>query len=117
MPYIKEDRRLSLDECIENMTNCLILNAYRESFEQYPSENNKILEKLSNDQFLSIVGDINYTFSRVLSGVMGEVSYSKIALITGVLENIKQEFYRRVAGTYEDKKIVENGDIKEYKRL
>ena len=32
-------------------------------------------------------------------------------------ENIKQEFYRRVAETYEDKKILENGDIKEYKRL
>jgi hypothetical protein len=38
-------------------------------------------------------------------------------MITGVLENIKQEYYRRVAEPYEDKKIIENGDIKEYKRL
>jgi hypothetical protein len=38
-------------------------------------------------------------------------------MITGVLENIKQEFYRRAASSYEDKKIIENGDIKEYKRL
>jgi hypothetical protein len=30
---------------------------------------------------------------------------------------IKQEYYRRVAEPYEDKKIIENGDIKEYKRL
>jgi hypothetical protein len=48
---------------------------------------------------------------------MGDVSYSKVAMITGVLENIKQEFYRRIASFYEDKKILENGDIREYKRL
>ena len=46
---------------------------------------------------------------------MGQTSYSKIAMVTGVLENVKQEFYRRIAASYEDKKIVENGDIKEYK--
>jgi hypothetical protein len=46
---------------------------------------------------------------------MKDVSYGKIAIITGVLENIKQEFYRRIASSYEDKKILENGDIKEYR--
>ena len=45
---------------------------------------------------------------------MGKASYSKLAVITGVLENIKQEFYRRVGEPYEDKKIRENGDIREY---
>lgn len=115
MPYIKEENRLTLDNCIENMANCLILNAFRQSYDAV--ENNHIPEKLSNEEFLSIVGDINYAFSRILGGVMGDVSYSKIALITGVLENIKQEFYRRAASPYEDKKIAENGDIKEYKRL
>jgi hypothetical protein len=38
-------------------------------------------------------------------------------MITGVLENIKQEFYRRVAENYENKKIIQNGDIKEYKNV
>lgn len=115
MPYIKEDSRQGLDDCIENMTSCLILNAFRQSFD--PMGKNYIPEKLSNEEFLSIIGDINYAFSRILGGVMGDVSYSKIAMITGVLENIKQEFYRRVAESYENKKIIENGDIKEYKRL
>ena len=46
---------------------------------------------------------------------MGKTSYTKIAVATGVLENIKQEFYRRIASSYEDKKIIENGDIKEYR--
>jgi hypothetical protein len=36
-------------------------------------------------------------------------------MITGVVENVKQEFYRRVAVPYEEEKIVQNGDIKEYK--
>lgn len=48
---------------------------------------------------------------------MGDVSYPKIAIITGVLENIKQEFYRRVAENYENQKISQNGDIREYKLL
>jgi hypothetical protein len=99
MPYIKEDRRLRLDDCISEMVNCLDGGRY------------------NTDSLEEILGDINYTFSRILTGLMGQPSYNKIAMITGVLENIKQEHYRRVASPYEDKKIVQNGDIKEYKNV
>jgi hypothetical protein len=114
MPYIKEENRSQLDNCIDHMMECLRGNVTPNAHNLHP---NPYKEKLTNEEFLSIVGDINYVFSRVLSGVMGEVSYSKIAMITGVLENIKQEYYRRVAESYEYKKMLENGDIKEYKRL
>lgn len=97
MPYIKEEKREELDLCIDNLIRCL------------DPEKDLIID--------NILGDINYTFSRILGGLMGTPSYNKIAMITGVLENIKQEFYRRVAEPYEDKKILENGDIKEYKNL
>jgi hypothetical protein len=100
MPYINESARLELDNCIDNMVECL-------------THGNDV----SNEEFTVLLGEINYTFSRVLSGSMGKVSYSKIAMITGVLENIKQEFYRRIAEPYEDKKIIQNGDIREYKKL
>ncbi len=100
MPYINESARLELDDCIDNMVKCL-------------THGNDV----SNEEFTVLLGEINYTFSRVLSGSMGKVSYSKIAMITGVLENIKQEFYRRIAEPYEDQKIVQNGDIREYKKL
>jgi len=100
MPYIKEDRRQYLDECINDMTKCL-----------------KLRDNMTNTEFAGILGDINYAFSRILGGLMDESSYPKIAMITGVLENIKQEYYRRVASPYEDKKIVQNGDIKEYKNV
>lgn len=100
MPYIKEDRRQYLDECINDMTKCL-----------------KLRDNMTNTEFAAILGDINYAFSRILGGLMDEASYPKIAMITGVLENIKQEYYRRVASPYEDKKIVQHGDIKEYKNV
>jgi CO dehydrogenase/acetyl-CoA synthase epsilon subunit len=104
MPYIKEDIRKELDVCIEKMITCL-------------GTPKSLNGNMTNEDFVLILGDINYVFSRIISSLMGRVSYSKIAMITGVLENIKQEYYRRVASAYEDKKIVENGDIPEYLKL
>jgi len=40
--------------------------------------------------------------------------YFTIARVTGVLQNVSQEFYRRMAGPYEDDAIQKNGDIPEY---
>jgi hypothetical protein len=99
MPYIKPDRRIHLDNCIDNMVDCL---------------KGKLVLPDDPKSLSTILGDINYCFSRIVTRVMGDISYSKIAMITGVLENIKQEFYRRIATTYENKKIIENGDIPEY---
>ena len=100
MPYINEEERIELDGTIELMIKAIKTNN--------TSLNNP-------HDFSNFLGRINYCFSRIISGVMGNVSYSKIAMVTGVLENIKQEFYRRIASPYENKKIIENGDIKEYK--
>jgi len=101
MPYINEGNRKNLDVCIDNLANCIKSNVLF-------SQDEKILWNMS--------GDINYCVSRLMAQLMGDPGYAKIAIITGVLENIKQEFYRRVASQYEDKKILANGDIKEYKR-
>ena len=98
MPYINENARKELNDCIDNMVDCLTHG-----------------NNLTNEEFTFLLGEINYSFSRILAKSMGETSYGKIAMITGVLENIKQEFYRRIAQPYEDQKIVQNGDIKEYK--
>jgi hypothetical protein len=102
MPYIKEEERLELDNTIE-----LMIEAIR--------NNNTSLN--NPHDFANYLGRINYCFSRIVSGGRGSVSYSKIAMATGVLENIKQELYRRIAASYEDSKIIENGDIKEYKKV
>lgn len=114
MPYIKEENRAQLDYNIERMVESLIGNIAPSSDNPHP---NPYKQNITNEELLTICGDINYVFSRIMSAVMGNVSYPKIAIITGVLENIKQEFYRRVAAPYENIKIQQNGDIREYKRL
>ena len=100
MPYIEENEREELDAAIEGMV-CAIRNKRT---------------GLDDPNDLSIyLGRINYCFSRVIGQLIKTVSYKKIAMITGVLENIKQEFYRRLASVYEDQKINENGDLREYR--
>ena len=100
MPYINEKAREYLHDSIYSLANNLIEN-----------------KDLSDEEYLAILGEINYAFTKILCITMGKPSYAKIAMITGVLENIKQEFYRRAASPYEDKKIVSNGDILEYKKM
>ena len=102
MPYIDEQERVELDNQIDNMILAI--------------RNNKTNLNNPHD-FSNYLGRINYCFSRIIYGVMRDVSYRNIAMVTGVLENIKQEYYRRIAEPYEDIKIRQNGDIKEYKGL
>lgn len=58
-------------------------------------------------------GELNYSFSCMAQAYINRkgLSYQTINDIVGALEGAKLEFYRRVAVPYEDKKIVENGDV------
>ncbi len=112
MPYIEEKHREKIDSCINELVICL-----KTTLITAQNVNVFSLDKVSNQDMLEVCGNLNYTITRICANLMGETSYSKIALITGVLENVKQEFYRRVASSYEDKKILQNGDVKEYKKL
>lgn len=110
MPYIDEKTRLKLNDNIESIVETIkdISISKYQSFDQ---------EELNDNQVLQILGVLNYCFTRITMKCIGNITYNKIAMVTGVLDNIKQEFYRRVACWYEDKKILSNGDIKEYKHL
>jgi hypothetical protein len=112
MPYIEESKREMVDGCISELVLCMkstLLTA----------ENINVfnLDKLDNKDILESAGVMNYCFTRIINKMMGEISYPKIAIMTGILENIKQEFYRRAAAPYEDRKISQNGDVKEYKKI
>lgn len=95
MPYIDKDSRRIVDDQIN------------------------ILIKTINNNFgeEEIEGVSNYTISKLLSGIFerGQWRYKKINRVMGVLSCISQEFYRRLAGPYEDEAIIKNGDI-EYKK-
>lgn len=101
MPYISEEERLELDTQIWVLTQAIL---------------NTETGLVNKDDFSHFVGRINYCFTRIITTIMGDVRYNKIAMATGVLENVKQELYRRMASKYEDQKIIENGDIPEYKK-
>ena len=68
---------------------------------------------LENEAKTAHAGMVNYLITKLCSAWLVEhgVSYPSIASITGILENVKQEFYQRVARTYEDAKLKENGDV------
>lgn len=56
-------------------------------------------------------GRVNYVISKIMRELYTPNSYSRLNAGMGVLESAKQEFYRTVVVPYEDKKIIENGDI------
>ena len=58
-------------------------------------------------------GELNYQVSKLLNDfvAMKGLSYAAINEAVGALESAKLEFYRRVAGPYEDKKAIANGEV------
>jgi hypothetical protein len=98
MPYIKKSQRKDLDDAIAKL-----LFALREA------ENSDRDAK----------GLYNYTITRLSHDYVNYhgLNYSSINDVVGILESAKNEFYRKVAAPYEDKKIKENGDVSLSPRL
>jgi len=111
MPYIENSNRERVDSSINDLVICIKATLLT-------AENINVfnIAKLSSEDVLKIAGVLNYCITRICSSCSGDISYKKIAVISGVLENVKQEFYRRVASSYEDEKMIENGDVREYKQ-
>lgn len=55
-------------------------------------------------------GALNYAVTRIMKELY-EPRYFNYNRAMGVLSSIQAEWYRRVIGPYEDKKIQENGDV------
>lgn len=62
-----------------------------------------------------ITAEVNAWITQAHAGIKyrdkADLSYSAINAAIGVLECAKLELYRRIAAPYEDKKIIENGDV------
>ena len=90
MPYIHQDVRDCLDPFI-----------------------NELQAELGDHE-----GDLNYAITRLVTAYFKkEPRYQTIARITGVLDNVKAEFYRRIAGPYEDRALDRNGDVPEFEAI
>lgn len=69
-----------------------------------------IADELKDLPVDAVDGNLNYLISSVLKKAY-PAKYFNYNRAIGMLECVKQEFYRRDVGPYEDKKIEENGDV------
>lgn len=72
--------------------------------------------RLKNEDIPQDAGELNYMITKLIDGYLkrkGTIRYTYLNEIIGVLECAKLEYYRRIVAYYEDKKIVENGDVYE----
>jgi len=94
MPYIDEKMRYELDNLID-----------------------ELVDRLKVEYTEATPGRLNYVITRLLASTYDidkDPRYGKINDIVGVLECAKLEFYARIARPYEDLKIKQNSDVKEY---
>lgn len=87
MPYIAKERRWDFEVDLENGV-----------FRKHPQN----------------PGELNYLLTELVLEYLAmkkKVNYQAINDVVGALESCKLEFYRRFVVPYEDKKIVENGDV------
>lgn len=70
-------------------------------------------ENIERSNMPLIPGHLNYAVTRLVDGYLRRngLSYESINQAIGALECAKLELYRRVAAPYENRKIVENGDV------
>ena len=81
MPYIKQDRRIDLDDLVDALAENLSYN-----------------------------GDLNYVLYALCKRFVPP-SYNNYKNYIGELEECVVEIRRRILGPYEDIKIKENGDV------
>ncbi len=96
MPYIKREQREELDPLIDALVAKI---------------NDMMPGTAVEARYLAQAGILNYCCTRLGLGVIPVRQYWAIALKSGVFHNIADEFYRRYAAPYEDRKIAENGDV------
>lgn len=87
MPYINKDDRPAIDELLQPLTAHL---------ESLPIEEQD--------------GALNYAVTKILKKLYPP-KYFNYNRAMGVLSSIQAEWYRRDVAPYEDKKIIQNGDV------
>lgn len=92
MPYIRPSRREAILERV---------------IEHDRMVRKVIIEEVTNS------GELNFAITQIISDYFTSTTqdYRSINDILGALEGAKNEFYRRVAVPFEERKIKENGDV------
>lgn len=100
MPYIPSSQRKELDPLIDQLA--------------------EKIKKLRQEE-TDFAGLLNYSCTRLalktIKICFGQLRYWLIATLTGIFQNIAEEFYRRLATPYEEKKKEETGDLDLFQEL
>lgn len=72
--------------------------------------------KVDQDKSITNAGQFNYALNQVISAYIDQnkFNYQTCNDIIGAMECAKMELYRRLVAPYEDKKILQNGDVKPF---
>ena len=72
-------------------------------------------EKVDSGLYID-AGSFNYALTQMIDNYITQhdFNYQTCNDIVGAMECCKLELYRRLVATYEDKKILQNGDVKPY---
>lgn len=72
-------------------------------------------EKVESGSYID-AGSLNYAFTQMIDDYISqhEFNYQTCNDIVGAMECCKMELYRRLVAPYENKKILQNGDVKPY---
>lgn len=79
----------------------------------YIKKEDRVKFKLDELADIENTGEFNYVISVLAAKYLKKhgVSYKTCSEITAAMDNAKDEFTRRIMHVYEDKKILENGDV------
>lgn len=73
-------------------------------------------KKVDQDNLIVNAGQFNYALNQLISVYLDQnsINYQTCNDVIGAMECAKMELYRRLVAPYEDKKILQNGDVKPY---
>ena len=99
-----------LDKSDLGVYNALTMSTERKTMPYITEESRN---QIDEGAFPNNEGELNYMISSLLDEYLAEYgcNYANLNQVVGVLECAKLEIYRRMAAPYEDKKILENGDV------
>jgi len=88
MPYIKREDRAEIDDQID-----------------------ELVKQLKTFDDGKVDGALNYTITRLLELTYDDINYFTINRVVGVINCVENEYYRRKAAPYEDRKKLLHGDV------
>lgn len=73
-------------------------------------------ERVDENKSIQTAGQFNYALHQLVAVYFeqNKFNYQTCNDIIGALECAKMELYRRLVANYEDKKILQNGDVEPY---